>query len=109
MKYGPYDEIADKTLKEICGKIRLKWSQVRNIAIFYRLGPVAIKETNVVIAICSENDGIRSAAIELAINELQRTEPIWLNKIYDSDEESTLQNSPKTIINYKYSPLLFYF
>lgn len=64
---------------------------MKNVAICYRLGTVPTGENTVVVGISSARDDTNVEAIKSAINELNRTEPIWLQKINDSDREGTVR------------------
>lgn len=74
---------------------------MKNIGIYYRLGLVPNKESNVVIAISSADDS-SLAAVRFAIDELKRSEPNWLKKIDDSNNKGTLQNKLYLFIYFHY-------
>lgn len=89
LKYEAYDKMADKMLNKICDNIREKWTDVRHIALYHRLGLVPIKESSVVIAISSPHRQDSLEAVQFAIDELKRTVPIWKKEIYGGDFEGT--------------------
>lgn len=89
LKYEAYDKMADKMLLKICDNIREKWTEVKHIALYHRLGLVPIKESSVVIAISSPHRQDSLEAVQFAIDELKRTVPIWKKEIYGGDHKGT--------------------
>jgi len=69
--------MAVKEMKLICNGIRVKWPQIKNIAIYHRLGSVPVKETSIVIAISSPHRKDSLEAVDFCINEFKRVVPIW--------------------------------
>lgn len=76
-------------LAKICDDIREKWSGVKHIALYHRLGVVPIKESSVVIAISSPHRQDSLEAVQYAIDELKCTVPIWKKEIYGGNHEGT--------------------
>lgn len=76
-------------LLKICDNIREKWTEVKHIALYHRLGLVPIKESSVVIAISSPHRQDSLEAVQFAIDELKRTVPIWKKEIYGGDHKGT--------------------
>lgn len=76
-------------LDKICDDIRSKWPEVKHIAIYHRLGEVAIKESSVVIAISSPHRQDSLDAVQFSIDELKRTVPIWKKEVYGGQYEGT--------------------
>ena len=40
LEYEAYTPMAKKKLKELCNRLRVKWAELYNIAIYHRLGEV---------------------------------------------------------------------
>lgn len=87
LKYEAYEKMANKMLAKICDDIREKWSNVKHIALYHRLGFVPIKESSVVIAISSPHRQDSLEAVQYAIDELKRSVPIWKKEIYGGKHE----------------------
>ena len=49
LEYEAYEPMAKKKLQELCNRLRVKWSDLKNIAIFHRLGAVGPREASVII------------------------------------------------------------
>lgn len=81
--------MAQKTLNKMCDEIRMKWPDIKHIAIYHRLGVVPIKESSVVIAISSPHRQESLEAVQFAIDELKRTVPIWKKEVYGGNDEGT--------------------
>ncbi len=64
-------------MKLVCNEIRVRWPQIKNIAIYHRLGSVPVKETSIVIAISSPHRKDSLEAVDFCINEFKRVVPIW--------------------------------
>ncbi len=77
LEYESYDSMALKEMKKICNELREKWSQIRNIAIYHRVGNVAIKEASIIIAISSPHRKDSLEAVNYCINEVKAKVPIW--------------------------------
>ena len=62
--------------------MQAKWDVIK-MAIFHRLGEVAIKESSVIIAVSSAHRTESLKAVEYCINTLKAEVPIWKREIYD--------------------------
>ncbi|CAF0764654.1 unnamed protein product [Brachionus calyciflorus] len=83
LEYEAYNNMAIKEMKKICDQIRLKWSDIRNIAIFHRIGEVQVQQSSIIIAISSPHRKDSLEAVDYCINEFKRTVPIWKKEWYD--------------------------
>uniref|UniRef100_A0A1B6GK04 Molybdopterin synthase catalytic subunit n=1 Tax=Cuerna arida TaxID=1464854 RepID=A0A1B6GK04_9HEMI len=84
--YEAYDTMAMKALKRVCTEIRKKWPDVENIAIYHRLGDVAIMEASVVIAVSSPHRQASLQAVQFAIETLKASVPVWKKEEYQDSE-----------------------
>ena len=64
-------------MRKICDVIREKWPQVKNIAIFHRLGAVEVEQKDIVIAISSPHRRESLQAVEFCIDSVKQFVPIW--------------------------------
>ena len=69
-------------MESVCSIIRNKWSDIRNIAIFHRLGQVLIKEESIVIAISSPHRKESLEAVNFCIDEVKKMVPIWKKVVF---------------------------
>lgn len=86
LEYEAYDAMALKAATKICDDMRAKWSDIKHIAIYHRLGVVPVRESSVIIAVSSPHRQTSLDSVQFAIDELKRTVPIWKKEIYDTPE-----------------------
>ncbi|XP_076034038.1 molybdenum cofactor synthesis 2B [Oratosquilla oratoria] len=82
LEYESYNEMAEKEMKKLCSKAREKWD-LKNIAIYHRLGLVPVQEASVVIAVSSEHRRESLDAVSFMIDALKASVPIWKREVYD--------------------------
>jgi len=92
LEYEAYDKMAIKVMNEICDKVRTKWPDTKNIAIYHRLENVGVKEASVVIAISSPHRQTSLEGVQFAIDELKKSVPIWKKEKYDGHESAWKEN-----------------
>eukprot|EP00879_Flechtneria_rotunda_P012349 GHRR01012896.1.p1 GENE.GHRR01012896.1~~GHRR01012896.1.p1 ORF type:complete len:203 (+),score=7.67 GHRR01012896.1:533-1141(+) len=69
-------------LQDVCKQAQSKWD-VKHVAISHRLGPVAVSEASVVIAVSSAHRRAALEATHWAIDELKATVPIWKKEFFE--------------------------
>ncbi|GAB0087505.1 Molybdopterin synthase catalytic subunit [Sergentomyia squamirostris] len=114
LEYEAYEPMALKTMKKICEEIRSKWSQIKHIAIYHRLGLVAVKEASVVIAVSSPHRKDSLEAVAFAIEELKKQVPIWKKEQYteaqgtwkENKESGTMNRQVSGKINFQLCPVV---
>ncbi|CAH1122070.1 unnamed protein product [Ceutorhynchus assimilis] len=99
LQYKAYESMGLKAMEKICLDIRKQWSGVENIAIFHRLGQVAVKEASVVIAISSPHRDDALKATDFCINSLKQSVPIWKKEVY-SDEDSIWKENKESPLDH---------
>lgn len=77
LEYEAYDSMALKEMKKLCDEIREKWSSIKHIAIYHRLGVVEIKKNSIIIAISAPHRRESLEAVEYCIDKFKATVPIW--------------------------------
>lgn len=82
LEYEAYDEMAKKEMARICLQLRQLWPDIKNIAMYHRLGLVPVKEASVVIAISSPHRKTSLDALPFALDELKRSVPVWKKEFY---------------------------
>ncbi|KAK9497624.1 hypothetical protein O3M35_004316 [Rhynocoris fuscipes] len=86
--YEAYEQMALKSLKEICAEVRAKWPAIENIAISHRLGEVGVGEMSVILAISSPHRSDSIAAISFTMDQLKSKVPIWKKEVYCSADKA---------------------
>ncbi len=81
VEYEAYKEMAEKEMKKIAAEIEARWD-ISEIAMIHRVGPVAIGEPSVIIAVAAEHRKEAFRACEYAIDTLKETVPIWKKAIF---------------------------
>ena len=71
LEYEAYEPMALKKLSQLCGKVRTKWPDVHNVAVFHRVGVVGPAEASVVIAVTSPHRQTSLEAVAFAIDDLK--------------------------------------
>lgn len=85
LDYDAYPEMAEKELRRIGADAARNW-KIARMAITHRVGPVAIGEASVVIAVSSAHRDDAFQACRFAIEEIKKTVPIWKKEIYEGGE-----------------------
>src|SRR5262245_47443199 len=86
LEYEGHIPMAEAKMREIAGEIRVRWPGVLRIAIMHRLGPRAIGETSVLIAVSSPHRRHAFEACQFAIDTLKETVPIWKKEHFEDGE-----------------------
>ena len=93
LEYEAYEPMALKQMKIISDSIRERWTDVKNIAIYHRLGLVPVREASVVIAISSPNRKSSLEAVAFAIDDLKKIVPIWKKEKYEGNQSAWKENA----------------
>lgn len=92
LEYECYVPMAEKTIKNICNEIRIKWPQVHHIVVHHRLDHVPVKNASVIIGISSPHREDSLSATEFAITTLKAKVPIWKKEIYSDGSGDWKEN-----------------
>jgi molybdopterin synthase catalytic subunit len=82
LDYAAYPEMALKELHKLAAHAKREWSTTR-IALWHRLGPVAVGEASIVIAVSCPHRADAFSACRYLIDTLKETVPIWKKEVYD--------------------------
>lgn len=85
LDYDAYPEMAEKELARIGAEAKAKWNIAR-MAITHRVGPVAIGEASVIIAVSAAHRDDAFQACRFAIEEIKKTVPIWKKEVFEGGE-----------------------
>jgi molybdopterin synthase catalytic subunit/molybdopterin converting factor small subunit len=86
LEYDAYAGMAEKVMAEIADSLKKRY-ELGAVAITHRVGPVAIGETSVAIAVAAPHRGEALAACQEAIDTLKTEVPLWKKEVYEGGEE----------------------
>lgn len=99
LEYHAYEEMARAQLQAIGGALEERW-QAKHWLLAHRLGPLAIGEVSMVVAVATPHREEAFAACRWAVEEIKARVPIW-KKEYFTDGSShwvgiagTFQSAP---------------
>lgn len=96
LEYEAYDQMALKSMGQICDELRAKWSDIKHIAIYHRLGLVGVKEASVIIGISSPHRETSLLAVQMAIDRLKQIVPIWKKESYAAADDDDTGIQPES-------------
>jgi molybdopterin synthase catalytic subunit len=85
LEYEAYEPMAVKKMTEIAETAQLRWN-VEKIAIYHRVGSLAIGETAVVVAVSTKHRRESFEACQYIIDTLKEVVPIWKKEIYEDGQ-----------------------
>jgi molybdopterin synthase catalytic subunit len=85
LDYDAYPEMAEKELGRIGDDAKKNW-RIERMAIVHRIGPVAITEASVIIAVSAAHRDDAFQACRFAIEEIKKTVPIWKKELFEGGE-----------------------
>jgi len=91
LEYEAYEEMALPLMAEIEAEVRGRWP-VTEVKMVHRLGPLAIGEASVAVAVASPHRAEAFAACRHAIDTLKAKVPIWKKEFY-ADGAVWLENA----------------
>lgn len=86
LEYEAFAEMAEPMLARLADELKAKHG-LCEVAIHHRVGPVAIGEASVVIAVSAPHRAAALDACREAIDTLKETIPLWKKEIYADGEE----------------------
>lgn len=86
LEYEAYPPMAVKMMEQIAAEIDERWPDTR-VAMTHRIGPVAIEEAAVVIAVATPHRAASYEAGRYAIERLKELVPIWKKEIWADGTE----------------------
>jgi molybdopterin synthase catalytic subunit len=81
LEYEAYEEMALPLMEKIAAECRERW-RVTDVRMVHRLGPLAIGEASVAVAVASPHRREAFEACRYAIDTLKATVPIWKKEFY---------------------------
>ncbi len=84
LEYSAYESYVLPVFAEIATPL-LEEGEIRRIVIIHKLGRVDLKQTSVVVAVCSAHRRVAFAGCERLIDQLKLRAPIWKKEFSDTD------------------------
>jgi molybdopterin synthase catalytic subunit len=81
LEYEAYEEMALSLMRDLEAEVRSRWP-VSDVRLVHRLGPAAIGEATVAVAVASPHRAEAFAACRYAIDTLKAQVPIWKKEFY---------------------------
>lgn len=81
LEYEAYVEMAVKQLRELVSRARSRW-RIESLAVVHRIGPVAVGESSVLIAVTCGHRAEAFEACRWLIDALKRDVPIWKREVW---------------------------
>lgn len=92
LEYEAYEEQVVPKLQDIITEARVLWPTLGRMALVHRIGPMAVEESSVIVAVSSPHRPEAFAAARFGIDTLKSTVPIW-KKEHWGDAAEWGQNS----------------
>jgi molybdopterin synthase catalytic subunit len=87
LEYEAYAEQVEPKLAEIAAGARARWEGLGNIALLHRVGPLALQDIAVVVAVSAPHRGEAFEAARWCIDTLKATVPIWKKERWEGGED----------------------
>ena len=91
LQYEAYEEVVEPRLLAIAAEMRGRWDDLGRIAMLHRVGPVAVGEPAVVVAVSSPHRDAAFEAARFAIDTLKAAVPIWKRERWQGGESWGLE------------------
>jgi molybdopterin synthase catalytic subunit len=82
LDYEAYPEMAMAEMEKLAAAARAKWP-IERLAMWHRIGAVAVGEPSVVLAVSCGHRGEAFDACRFLIDELKKAVPIWKQEVYE--------------------------
>ena len=86
LEYEAYESQVVPRLAGVAAEARSRWPTLARIAMLHRVGPLAIGEAAVVVAVSSPHRDVAFEACRWCIDSLKSTVPIWKRETWDGGE-----------------------
>ena len=91
LHYEAYEDQVEPRLRLIAAEMRARWDDLGRVAMLHRVGPVAVGEPAVVVAVSSPHRDAAFEAARFAIDTLKTTVPIWKRERWQGGESWGLE------------------
>jgi len=83
LDYDAYEEMALAQMHKLADRAHQRWPITR-LVLWHRLGPVAVGEPSVIIAVSCPHRSEAFDACRFLIDELKKDVPIWKKEVYEN-------------------------
>jgi molybdopterin synthase catalytic subunit len=87
LEYEAYESQVIPRLQAIADETRARYTSVRRIVLWHRIGPLALEESSVIVCVSSPHRPEAFAAARFGIDTLKATVPIWKRERWDGGED----------------------
>jgi len=87
LEYEAYVEQVEPKLRSIADAARQQWTGLGRIALLHRIGPLALRELAVVVAVSAPHRGEAFDAARWCIDTVKATVPIWKKERWEGGED----------------------
>lgn len=77
LEYQAYEPMALQVFRQIGSQIQQRWSEIRSLVIYHRIGKLMVGEISVLVVVGCPHRGEAFEACQYAIDTLKHTAPIW--------------------------------
>jgi molybdopterin synthase catalytic subunit len=96
LAYEAYEEMAVQKLDAICREVSSQ-HEIGDVAVAHRVGPLAVGEASVVIAVAAPHRDAAYKASREVIERLKHEVPIWKRERYADGEEEWVEGATPRI------------
>jgi molybdopterin synthase catalytic subunit len=86
LEYEAHAPMAEAKMREIGDAVRVRWPDVKRVALLHRIGRLEIGESSVLIAVSAGHRQEAFEACKYAIDTLKRTVPVWKKEHFEDGE-----------------------
>jgi molybdopterin synthase catalytic subunit len=87
LEYEAYEPAVVPRLSAIAAQARRRWPEIGRLALLHRIGPLAVGEVSVVVAVSTPHRHESFEATRFCIDTLKATVPIWKREIWADGED----------------------
>jgi len=93
--YSAYDEMIDKTVKNIKESIFGKYDQVKSICVKHSVGPVKAGEMSLFVMVSSAHRRQAFEACQEAVELIKFTLPVWKKEVFEDGSHKWVEPEQK--------------
>lgn len=87
LEYEAYEEQVQPRLAAIADEIRVRWPTVGRIVLWHRVGPLAVTESSVIVAVSADHRPEAFGAARFGIDTLKTSVPIWKRETWQGGSD----------------------
>ena len=93
LTYEVYREMAERKMKEIEGRVRMRWPVIK-MAMIHRYGALEVGDVSVAVAVSCQHRAQAFEACRYAIDTIKRTIPIWKKEMFSGGTQAWVKGNP---------------